>query len=166
MTGKTLAPAPGMNSRCWRSLLAFVLVTGCGLPKDADGALDKIRNGTLRVGIAENPPWVVVNGVEVSGVEPQLVAELAGRLNARIKNVYGSETLLLEGLHRRELDVVIGGFTADSPWKRDVALTKPYHEDRSKRQHVLALPPGENAWLMEVERFLHDNEAKLKALPE
>ena len=155
-----------MNRKNWCFALALVLITACGLPKDADGALDNVRNGTLRVGIAENPPWVVVNGAEVSGVEPQLVADLARALNSRVKNVYGSETLLLEGLHRRELDVVIGGFTADSPWKRDVAFTKPYHEDRNKRQHVLALPPGENAWLMEVEKFLHDNEAKLKALPE
>ena len=155
-----------MNSKVWLSLSAFIVITTCGFPRDADGALDRIRNGTLRVGIAQNPPWVEVTGAEVSGIEPQLVADLARQLNSRVKNVYGSETLLLEGLHRRELDVVIGGFTADSPWKRDVALTKPYHEDRNKRQHVLALPPGENAWLMEVEKYLHDNEAKLKALPE
>lgn len=155
-----------MLSKIWPGFLALFVAVGCGLPKDADGALDRIRNGTLRVGIAENPPWVVVNGAEVSGIEPQLVADIARHLHSQVKNVHGSETLLLEGLHRRELDVVIGGFTADSPWKRDVALTKPYHEDRNQRQHVLALPPGENAWLMEVEKFLHDNEAKLKALPE
>jgi polar amino acid transport system substrate-binding protein len=155
-----------MLSKIWPSLLAFFLAAGCGMPKDADGAMSKIRNGTLRVGIAENPPWVAVNGAEVSGIEPQLVGDLARQLNSHVKNVYGSETLLLEALHRRELDMVIGGFTADSPWKRDVALTKPYHEDRNKRQHALALPPGENAWLMQVEKFLHDNDAKLKALPE
>ena len=166
MSGKTFAFTASMNSTTVRLSAAFFLLVGCGLPRDADGALDKIRNGTLRVGIAENPPWVIVTGTEVSGIEPQIVAELAGQLNSRVKNVHGSETLLLEGLHRRELDVVIGGFTDDSPWKRDVALTKPYHEDRQKRKHVLALPPGENAWLMQVERFLHDNEAKLKALPE
>jgi ABC-type amino acid transport substrate-binding protein len=143
-----------------------VLAAACGLPKDADGALDRIRNGTLRVGIAENPPWVVVSGDEVSGTEPTIVADLARRLNSRVKNVYGSESLLLEGLHRRELDVVIGGFTDDSPWKREVALTKPYHEDRQKRKHVLALPPGENAWLMYVETYLQDNEAKLTAIPQ
>src|SRR6476646_8579266 len=101
-----------MISRNWVSVVAVFVKKGCGLPKDADGALDRIRNGTLRVGIADNPPWVVVNGAEVSGIEPQLVADIARNLNARVKNVYGSETLLLEGLHRRELDIVIGGFTA------------------------------------------------------
>ena len=146
--------------------LAVFLALACGLPRDADGALDKIRDGTLRVGIAENPPWVVVSGPAVSGIEPLITADLARRLNARVKTVYGSETLLLESLHRRELDIVVGGFTEDSPWQRDVAFTKPYHEDRQKRKHVLALPPGENAWLMQVETYLHDNEARLKALPE
>ena len=148
------------------SVAIGVSLLGCGLPRDADGALDRIRNGTMRVGIAENPPWVVVNERQVSGIEAALVTALAKELNARVETVHGSETRLLEGLHRRELDMVIGGFTADSPWKRDVALTKPYHEDRDGRQHALALPPGENAWLMKVERYLHDNEQKLKSLPE
>jgi polar amino acid transport system substrate-binding protein len=102
----------------------------------------------------------------VSGVEPTLVGELARQMNARVQTVYGSETRLLEGLHRRELDVVIGGFTADSPWKRDVAFTKPYHEDKDGRKHVFALAPGENGWLMRVEQFLHQNESRLKGLPE
>jgi ABC-type amino acid transport substrate-binding protein len=141
-------------------------ISACSLPRDADGALDRIQNGTMRVGIAENPPWVIVADTVVSGIESTLVQDLAKQLNARVQTVHGSETRLLEGLHRRELDIVIGGFTADSPWKRDVALTRPYHEDRDGRKHALALPPGENAWLMKVERYLHDNEEKLKGIPE
>jgi polar amino acid transport system substrate-binding protein len=155
-----------MRSMISRWPLALVAAVACGLPKDADGALERIRDGTLRVGIAENPPWVVVNGAQVSGIEPDLTAELARQLNSRVKTVYGSETLLLESLHRRELDLVVGGFTDDSPWKREVAFSKPYHQDRQKRNHVLALPPGENAWLMRVEAYLHDNESRLKALPQ
>jgi polar amino acid transport system substrate-binding protein len=143
-----------------------LLVAGCGLPRDSDGALDRIRNGKLRVGVAENPPWVVIRDSVVSGIEPTLVGELARQMNATVQTVYGSETRLLEGLHRRELDMVIGGFTADSPWKRDVAFTKPYHEDKDGRKHVLALAPGENGWLMRVEQFLHENDTRLKRLPE
>ena len=149
------------------SIVAVVLFLGaCGIPRDSDGALDRIRNGTLRVGIAENPPWVVVKDSAISGIEPALVGELARQLNARVETVYGSETRLLEGLHRRELDLVIGGFTVDSPWKRDVAFTKPYHEDKDGRQHAFAVAPGENGWLVRVERFLHENESRLKALPQ
>jgi polar amino acid transport system substrate-binding protein len=146
--------------------LSFVLAAGCGLPRDADGSLEKIRNGTLRVGLAQSPPWVVVNGNEVTGIEPLLVADLARQLNSKIKPVYGSESLLLKSLHRGELDIVVGGFTEGSPWKREVAFTKPYHEDSHKEKHVIALPPGENAWLMHVETYLHQNEAKLQAIPE
>ena len=120
----------------------------------------------MRVGIADNPPWVAVADTEVSGIEPTMIGELAGSLQARVKTVHGSETLLMESLHRRELDVVIGGFTSDSPWKKEVALTTPYHEDKQGGKHVLALPPGENRWLMRVERYLHENESKLRALPE
>src|SRR3954464_6014714 len=143
-----------MGTTKFRWPLAVVVAIACGLPKDADGALDRIKDGTLRVGIAANPPWVVVNGADVSGIEPVLTAELARELNSHVKTVHGSESLLLESLHRRELDLVVGGFTDDSPWKRDIAFTKPYHQDRQKRNHVLALPPGENAWLMRVESYL------------
>jgi len=147
-------------------MAALLLVAACGIPRDSDGALDRIRNGTLRLGVAENPPWVVARDSAISGIEATLVGELAAQMNAKVETVHGSETRLLEGLHRRELDLVIGGFTADSPWKRDVAFTKPYHEDKDGRKHVLALAPGENGWLMRVEQFLHQNETRLKALPE
>jgi hypothetical protein len=91
-----------------------------------------------------------------AGSEPQLVAELARQLNARVTFVSGSETRLLESLHRRELDLVAGGFTDDSPWKGQVAFTKPYRKDPDGKGHVLALPPGENAWLVRVEKYLHE----------
>ena len=147
-------------------LVVLALFSACGIPRDSDGALKRIQNGTLRVGVADDPPWVIVQDSSVSGIEPTLVTELARELNAKIETVHGSETRLLEGLHRRELDIVIGGFTQDSPWKRDVAFTRPYHDDKDGRKHVLALPPGENGLLMRVEQFLHDNETRLKGLPE
>jgi ABC-type amino acid transport substrate-binding protein len=147
-------------------LALSLLFLGCGIPRDSDGALKRIQNGTLRVGVADDPPWVVVQDTSVSGIEPTLVTELARQLNARVETVHGSETRLLEGLHRRELDIVIGGFTQDSPWKRDVAFTRSYHDDKDGRKHVFALAPGENGLLMRVEQFLHQNESRLKGLPE
>jgi ABC-type amino acid transport substrate-binding protein len=143
-----------------------LLGAACGIPRDSDGALERIQNGTVRIGVAYNPPWVVVQDTSVSGIEPTLVTELARQLNAKVQTVHGSETRLLEGLHRGELDLVIGGFTQDSPWKRDVAFTRPYHEDKDGRKHVFAVAPGENALLMRVEQFFHQNENRLKALPE
>jgi polar amino acid transport system substrate-binding protein len=95
-----------------------------------------------------------------------MVSELAGQMHARIETTHGSEAQLFEKLHKRELDMVIGGFTRDSPWKTQVAFTQPYHRDRDGKDHVLALAQGENGWLMRVEQFLHDNEQKLEAIPQ
>jgi hypothetical protein len=48
--------------------------------------------------------------------------------------------------------------TTNSPWTDQAALTRPYvvvhGEDGSPEEHVLALPLGENALLVAVERFL------------
>jgi polar amino acid transport system substrate-binding protein len=144
---------------------AFVLA-GCNLPRDADGTLARVQNGALHLGVADDSPWVVVQGRVVSGYESALVSQLAGELHARIETTHGAEADLFEKLHKRDLDIVIGGFTSDSPWKTQVAFTKGYHKDREGKDHVLALPRGENAWLVRVEQFLHANEQQLKAIPQ
>jgi polar amino acid transport system substrate-binding protein len=143
-----------------------VLALGCDLPLDAEGTFDRVHNGEMRVGVSSNDPWINVIGDSVSGYEGTMVAELAGELHSRITVHPGAESVLLEELHDRKLDLVIGGLTSDSRWKKDVALTRPYHTDRQGKKHVLALPLGENQWLVRVEEYLHDNEARLKAIPE
>jgi len=120
----------------------------------------------MRVGVSADSPWVVQSGGAVGGYEARMVVELADQLHSRIETYPGSESELLEKLHKQNLDIVIGGLTDDSPWKKSLALTRPYHEDKEGKKHVLALPPGENAWLLRVERYLHENEQRLKAIPE
>lgn len=39
---------------------ASVLLGGCDWPRDAAGTLNEVRGGTLRVGVTDNPPWVVL----------------------------------------------------------------------------------------------------------
>jgi len=140
------------------SLILILSTTACNIPRDADGTLDRVQGGEVRVGLAHNPPWVDALDSQ-AGIEPGLVAELARQLHAKVSFVKGSETKLLESLHRRELDIVVGGFTDDSPWKSEVAFTNPYHEDAEGKKHVLALPPGENAWLGRVEQYLHEKDS-------
>ncbi|HEY4670468.1 MAG TPA: transporter substrate-binding domain-containing protein [Gemmatimonadaceae bacterium] len=147
-------------------IVATGFVSACGLPHDAEGTLPRVQNGVMRVGISADSPWVVQAGGSVSGYEAQIVTQLAAQLHSRIETHAGSESELLEKLHKQNLDIVIGGLTDDSPWKKSLALTRPYHEDREGKKHVLALPPGENAWLLTVERYLRDNEERLKAIPE
>jgi polar amino acid transport system substrate-binding protein len=84
----------------------------------------------MRVGVVEHRPWTTLPaGGGAGGIEGALVAELARELGARIEWVRGPESQLLEALHERELDLVIGGLTDDTPWKQHVALTKPFYTD-------------------------------------
>jgi len=224
-----------VSERCLATLailagFAIVLGTaGCDLPRDSSGTLDRVRHGTMRVGVVTNPPWVTDSAAPATGVEQQLVQELAARVNARVEWVRRPEAELLLALHKRELDLVIGGLTSSVPWQKQVAFTKPYYTDtiavgapagtppitdlkgktvavetgsaiaaelRSKdatplpmddvtrstglvaaptwrlasmgrsntgielqqEKHVLAAPQGENAWLVQVERLLHDRK--------
>ena len=77
------------------------------------------------------------------------------RAKARVDWVRGPAPKLMLALRDRQLDLVIGGLTSHLPWKQEVAFTRPYYRDHE--QHVLAAPPGENAWLVVVERYLRQH---------
>ena len=148
-----------------RLSLAFaagLLLCGCGVPRDASNTLNNARGGTLHVGIVANPPWVIDRGSAVDGVEGRLAARLAQGLHARIEWVRLPEFELIHALHERKLQLVIGGFNPQVTWAREVALTRPYYEGADGTPHVLAAPPGENAWLMRVDQEL---EAGAPAVP-
>ena len=113
----------------WPAALVALATAACGLPRDADGTLDRVRGGTMRVGVVDNPPWVVSAPDGVGGVEGAFVTALARELGARPEWVRRPESELLEALRERELDLVIGGLTSDLPWKHEVAFTKPYYTD-------------------------------------
>jgi len=119
-------------TRSWLATLcglAVLSIAACNLPRDSSGTLDRVRHGTMRVGLITNPPWVTDSGATTDGVEQQLVKELASRLDARVDWVRRPSSELLEALHRRELDLVIGGLTSTLPWQKEVAFTKPYYTD-------------------------------------
>jgi ABC-type amino acid transport substrate-binding protein len=132
-------------------LSATLALTGCGLPRDTESTLADVRGGTLTVGITDNPPWT---SVPDQGAEAELVRRLATRLGSTVEWRQGPESQLMPALKDRELDLVIGGLTADLPWIEDAALTRPYLTDSDGKEHVWATSPGENAWLVEVEGFL------------
>jgi polar amino acid transport system substrate-binding protein len=217
--------------------VAFAALSGCQIPQDPDGTLDIVRDGTLRVGVTESAPWVDLADPEnPEGVEPELVRRFASRLNAEIDWIDGSEEELMGGLKEGQLDLVVGGLTRKSPWKKEASLTWPYLETRlvvgappgaslpddldgvpvaferggeaggllerktgasaiavdklddargavaadewvlndlglrrtgvelAKHQHVMATPLGENAWLVELERFLLKRKGEIRAL--
>lgn len=135
-------------------LVAAITVTGCGIPHDASHTLEHVRGGTLRVGIVENDPWVIDRGASVEGTEGRFVSGVASAIGARIEWVRQPEFELIRALHNREVQLVIGGFDNRVPWGREVAFTRPYLKTADGKAHVLAAPPGENAWLMLLDEQL------------
>jgi polar amino acid transport system substrate-binding protein len=135
---------PGKDHRVGGRRLAITgavlvaLLAGCDWPRDAAGTLDQVRGGTLRVGVTENPPWVVLQDEAPAGAEVRLVEALAADLEADIEWVEGADAELMEALHGRSLHLVIGGFDATAPWSRQVSLTRPYITTHS----VVAVPSG------------------------
>jgi polar amino acid transport system substrate-binding protein len=142
------------------ALALLVTLSACqGIPADPDGTLDAVTGGTLRVGVTHNPPWTeAADAARPSGTEVALVEEWAADLDADITWTVGSESVLVDALDRGELDLVIGGFRADTPWLDRAALTAPYAEsegaDGAIEQHVMLARLGENRFLVALETFL------------
>lgn len=131
-------------------LWAFLLAAGCGIPRDPEDSFDRIRStGVLRAGITAREPFTTGSG----GPEADVITAFAQSLGARVEWHPGSESTLFEALEKFELDVAIGGFTADHPWGPKLGLTRPYVKAGDKK-HVIAVAPGENRLLFEFERVL------------
>ncbi|MDQ3914579.1 MAG: transporter substrate-binding domain-containing protein [Actinomycetota bacterium] len=129
-------------SRSWSLRLLPVIVAlaaaSCGLPNDPEGTLDRVAGGTMRVGVTENPPWVVLGNAEPRGVEVEIVELFARELGAEVEWHEGSAEELAAALEVRELDLLAGGITSTSGLAAHAGLTHPY----LTTQVVVAVPPG------------------------
>jgi polar amino acid transport system substrate-binding protein len=121
------------------AVLAALLLTGCGIPRDPESTLERVRGGTLWVGITESEPWTRLEAGQPGGVEVELVRRFATELGARVEWVDGSEADLIAALEVRELDLVVGGLTADTPWQTKAAITRSYATTRM----VVAVPASQ-----------------------
>jgi polar amino acid transport system substrate-binding protein len=119
--------------------LLAVLAAGCGIPRDPESTLDRVRGGTLRAGITASEPWTTLDDGRPGGVEVELVERFASELGARVEWVDGSEADLIGALEVRELDLVVGGLTADTPWQAKAAITRSYATTRV----VVAVPASQ-----------------------
>jgi polar amino acid transport system substrate-binding protein len=208
----------------------------CGLPDDPESTLKRVTGGTMRVGVTESPPWVVLGDGGPSGVEVEIVELFARELGAEIEWHEGSAEELAAALGMRELDLLAGGIVSTSGLAAHAGLSHPYLttqvvvavppgtyggdiaglevavesateeagvldktdaipvrvddvtevdgpiavegyllddlglEDTgvrlSETDHVMAVPPGENAWLVRLERFLLDHEDEVHRILE
>jgi polar amino acid transport system substrate-binding protein len=119
-------------------LAALLTLSGCGFPGDPMGTLDRVRGGEMRVGLVANPPWT---GGGPSGVEVALVEDFARGLGAETVYVRGTTPELLEATKQGEVDVLVGGFTDQSPGireQKEAGITQPYLVARP----LVGVPPG------------------------
>jgi polar amino acid transport system substrate-binding protein len=92
----------------------------------------------VRVGLIEYPPWVVRTAGEPAGVEVDLVRQFAASLGATPQWFWGAEQPHMAALKRFELDLVIAGLEAATPWAQEIGLTRPYFEESV----TVGVPPG------------------------
>ena len=69
----------------------------------------------------------------------------------------GSETVLVQSLDKHELDLVIGGFDRKTVWKATAGVSQPYARDFEGKSHVVLAAPGENRFILELDRFLTEH---------
>jgi polar amino acid transport system substrate-binding protein len=144
-------------------LLGIGLVTSCqNYPQDPDDTLAKVKNGQLLVGYSVNPPWVIKTQTEPTGLEADLIKDFARTQKAKVIWYHDSEQDLFEKLHKRELHLVIAGLTHKNSWASKISFSKPYLINGNKK-HVVAVLKGENAFVLSLEKFMHEQEPKLKA---
>jgi polar amino acid transport system substrate-binding protein len=150
-----------MNFSCVTVFIAILLCSfSCDtFPKDPDNTLKHVTNGKLYVGITHNPPWTETKDSVYTGIEAEIVMNFARELHAQIVWVHGSETVLMSKMDHNELHLVIGGFELSSPWNRDAGFTNAYYKRRS-----IAAPDGENAFIIRLEKYLHENKEPIKEM--
>lgn len=153
----------------WRLGIAvlMLLLAACSLPRDPKGTTASVRQGVLRVGVVEGSR--LASATEGKGLELRLVRELATEMGADLQVRTGSVDALLEDLESFDLDLMIGGIEESSQLTTHVGVTLPYHEEEVERSgssttvaHVFLVPPGENRWLHEVDRFLQERRGAIR----
>lgn len=117
--------------------ISLALSTACDIPRDPEGTLERVTGGTMRVGVTEHEPWVVLSGSEPAGVEVEIVRLFAEELDAEIGWIEGSEEELASAIEMRTIDLAIGGFTRTNMWSSKITWTHPY----LTTQVVVAVPP-------------------------
>src|SRR5437764_2517411 len=140
------------NGCCWHAAGTFLrlmqkaaavvsvllLAGACGLPRDPRHTLENVRaEHVLRVGVTDDPPFIVRTGDEANGLDAALIRGFAAQLGARVEWVWTAQEEQFQALHRCQLDLMAGGFDEKTPWKKQVALTRPFAEIRE----AIGAPP-------------------------
>jgi polar amino acid transport system substrate-binding protein len=140
--------------RLWLVFLP-ILLAACALPRDPQGTSDRIASThEIRVGVTDNPPWTDAKSAEPKGIEPDLVRAFAAQSGAHVAWSEGSETQLVQTLKDGQLDLVIGGFDKKTQWGSTAGVTQPFAEDADGKKRVMLAAPGENRFILSLDKFL------------
>ena len=132
-------------------------------PRDARGSLDAVlETGVLEVGLLHAPPWVDTSTPGAPrGLEVALLQAFADELGVRVQWRADGTEASFEALARGDLHILAGGLTGGNPFKAQAGFSLPYFITVRERalldkryKHVFAVPRGENALVMRLERFL------------
>lgn len=150
-----------MRRRLHGVLLASAMtaaLVGCGVsvPADPDGTLQGVSDGELHVGISADEGLADISTTPPQGSLVDLVDAFAESLDADVEWTIGSEETLVVMMEEGDLDLVVGGFTDQTPWVDRVGVTRGYRGIRGagERAVVMFVPLGENAFLTQLEGFL------------
>ncbi|MGF2948888.1 type 2 periplasmic-binding domain-containing protein [Microbacterium alcoholitolerans] len=142
------------------ALLLAASLTGCGIsiPTDPDRTLENVSGGELRVGASPDTGLIEAAGATPSGPLADLVTTYAAELDASTDWTVDSEETLVGMLEAGDLDLLVGGFTDQTPWVDRAGMTRGYSsiEGADGRKIVMLVPLGENAFLSNLERFLDE----------
>jgi hypothetical protein len=139
-------------------LMVFLMgsvLAGCDLPRDPEETLETVQGQELRVGVLKF-------GQNAEKDRP-IVERLATSLEAKLVYVEGDAHALFEDLKRGHLHLVIGGVPAATPFAKELGLSKPVgplHGAHEEEDRVLAVRPGENAFLLRVNEVIEAAKAE------
>jgi polar amino acid transport system substrate-binding protein len=139
-------------------LIAFhvgLILAGCDLPHDPEETLETVQGRELKVG--------VLKFGENAEKDRPIIEGLAASLDAKLTYVEGDAHVLFEDLKRGHLHLVIGGVPESTPFGKELGLSKPVgplHGAREAEKRVLAVRPGENAFLLRVNRAIESAKAE------
>lgn len=142
-------------------LLALGLLAGCDvLPRDPEGT-QKTIEAAKRFSVASADATSLRGERRVA----PLIAELEKRTGARAQWEAVSGEVALKHLADGRLDLVVGHFRKDSPWKTEVAFGPPLATTGSKDDPIELKPAmrnGENRWIVTVERAVRAVSAEAR----
>ncbi|MGI0108246.1 transporter substrate-binding domain-containing protein [Salinimicrobium sp. WS361] len=130
-------------------LLLLTMLTACTFPKDSEGSFEEAKDTSLKIGLVENPPYVITQGEEPEGSEVEMLREFASQEGLQVEFSKGSESDLVHKLEKFDLHIVAGGMDKKTLYKKKAALTTAYDQ-----RHVFLIPKGENRLLEHLEKFI------------